>query len=328
MQQFEIIKSFEQIKCLSDTRRRAILQKLMASPATLTQLGEALGEHPAWIRHHVKQLEISGLVELVETRITSGVVEKFYRARAGGLLLQELILPEDPHLSSVIFAGSHDLAVEILAGQLGDQFNMLILPIGSLDGLVALRQGLCHLSGCHLLDISSEYNLPFLRHFFPDRTILVFTLAHREQGLMTKAGNPKAICSLEDLVRADVYFINRIPGSGTRLWLDRQLRALNLSGKSIQGYENVARTHTECARQVQDGKADVALGLHAAASQHDLGFIPLFHERYDLVIPQEQIEMLHPLLYTLQTAAFRRSVASLIGYDTTHTGEQIPLQES
>src|SRR5512135_131997 len=101
MQRFEIIKSFEQIKCLSDTRRRTILQKLMASPATLTQLGDSLGEHPAWVRHHVKQLEMAGLVELVETRVTSGVIEKFYRARAGGILLQELIMPEDPGIPSI-----------------------------------------------------------------------------------------------------------------------------------------------------------------------------------------------------------------------------------
>ncbi len=325
MQQFEIIKSFEQIKCLSDTRRRVIMQKLMASPATLTQLGESLGEHPAWVRHHVKQLELAGLVELVETRINSGVVEKFYRARASGLLLQELILPEDPTLPSVIFAGSHDLAVEILANQLGNHFNMMILPVGSLDGLVALRQGLCHLSGCHLLDISGEYNLPFLRHIFPDQSVRVFTLAQREQGLMTASGNPMNIHSLEDLKRSDIIFINRIPGSGTRLWLDRQLQALNIPVKSIQGYENVARTHTECARLVQDAKADVALGLHAAAFQHELGFIPLFHERYDLVIPQEQIELLRPMLDALQTATFRRSMESLVGYDTTHTGEQIQL---
>jgi putative molybdopterin biosynthesis protein len=325
MQQFEIITSFEQLKLLSDKRRLAILRKLMAGPATLTQLGEMLGEHPAWVRHHVKLLEMAGLVELVETRITSGVIEKFYRAHAGGLLLQELVLPEDPSLPSVIFSGSHDLAVELLAHQIGDHLNMLILPVGSLDGLVALRQGLCHLSGCHLLDISGEYNLPFLRHFFPDRTVLVFTLAQREQGLMTTTGNPKDIHSLEDLVRSDVVFINRIPGSGTRLWLDRQLQAINLPVKSIQGYENVARTHTECARQVMDGKADVALGLHAAAFKHQLEFIPLFQERYDLVIPQEQTEKLSPLLEILKTSAFRRSVETLVGYDTSHTGEQIPL---
>jgi putative molybdopterin biosynthesis protein len=310
---------------LADTRRLTILRKLMAGPATLTQLGEAMVETPAWVRHHVKHLELAGLVELVETHITSGVVEKFYRAHAGGLLLQELILPEDTALPSVIFSGSHDLAVELLARQVNKQLNMMILPVGSLDGLVTLRQGLCHLCGCHLLDINGEYNLPFIRHFFPDRTVLVFTLAQREQGLMTAPGDPKAIRSLEDLARSDLTFINRIPGSGTRVWLDHRLQALGIPVESIQGYGNVARTHTECARQVQDGKADVALGLHAAAFQHDLGFIALFHERYDLVIPQEQIEMLRPMLDTLQTAAFRRCVESLVGYDTTHTGEQIPL---
>ncbi len=325
MQQFTIIKAFEQIKVLADTRRLAILRKLMASPATLTHLGEALGEHPAWVRHHVKQLELAGLVELVETRSTSGVTEKFYRARSGGLLLQELILPDNPSVPSVIFSGSHDLAVELFARQLGKHLNILILPVGSLDGLVTLRQGLCHLSGCHLLDVNGEYNLPFIRHFFPDRPVLVFTLAQREQGLITAPGNPKAIRSLADLIRPDVTFVFRNPGSGTRLWLDRQLMAHDLPVERIRGYEIVTRTHTESARLVQEGKADVTLGLHAAASQHDLGFVPLFQERYDLVFLQEQVKLLHPLLDILQTNAFRRSCESLIGYDTTHTGDQIPL---
>jgi len=325
MQKFEIIKAFEKIKLLADPRRLVILRKLMAGPATLTQLGGAMGEHPAWVRHHVKILEQAGLVELVETRVTSGVVEKFYRAHAGGLLLQDLVLPEDISVPSVIFSGSHDLAFELLARQLEKHLNIMILPVGSLDGLVTLRQGLCHLSGCHLLDVTGEYNLPFIRHFFPDRPVMVFTLAQREQGLMVASGNPKTILSLADLVRFDVTMINRNPGSGTRLWLDRQLQALNIPVGNIKGYENVVRTHTECASLVQEGKADVALGLHAAAFQHNLGFIPLFQERYDLIIPQEQIKLLQPLLDTIQTNAFRYSLESLVGYDTTHTGEQIPF---
>jgi putative molybdopterin biosynthesis protein len=303
----------------------AILRKLMAEPATLTQLGEALGEHPAWIRHHVIQLEKAGLVELVETHSASGMLEKFYHAVAGGLLLQELILPDNPSLPSVIFSGSHDLAVELIARQLEKQLNIMILPVGSLDGLVALRQGVCHLSGCHLLDVTGEYNLPFIRHLFPDRSILVFILASREQGLMTAPGNPKTIQSLQDLARTNVSFINRNPGSGTRLWLDSQLKAQKIPSEQIRGYENVTSTHTECARLVQEGKVDVALGLHAAAFQHDLYFIPLFQERYDLIIPQENVRLLRPMLDTLQTATFRRSVESLIGYDTTHTGDQIPI---
>ena len=325
MQPFETIKAFEKIKVLSDARRLAILRILMAGPATLTQLGEVLGEHPAWVRHHVKQLELAGLVELVETRITSGVIEKFYRAHAHSLLLQELILPESAFVPSFVFSGSHDLAVELLARQLEEYLNILILPIGSLDGLVALRQGLCHLSGCHLLDDSGVYNLPFIQHFFPDRSMLVVTLAYREQGLMLFPGNPKQLRSLFDLERPGVVFINRQKGSGTRLWLDNEMQRLNLPTEKIRGYDREVRLHTECARLVQTGEADVAIGLRAAASQAGLEFIPFFQERYDIVIPQEQVEMLHVLIDTLQTRLFRQAINSLPGYDIKHTGEQIPL---
>jgi putative molybdopterin biosynthesis protein len=319
------IHSLEQIKLLTDPRRLAILRRLMSAPASLTQLGAALGEHPAWVRHHLKQLEAAGLVELVETRVQSGVTEKFYRARAGGFLLQQTILPDDPAHPTVVFSGSHDLAVELLAEKLSPHLTVLTMPVGSLDGLVSLRQNLCHLSGCHLLDADGEYNLPFVRRFFPDRAIQIVTLAHREQGLMTAPGNPKGIRGLPDLTRADVTFVNRNPGSGTRLWLDRQLAAQNIPPGAIRGYGEVVSTHTESARRVQSGAADAAVGLRAAASQFGLDFTPLFHERYDLVLPQEQAEFLAPLLETIQTSAFRRSVESLTGYETAHTGEQIPL---
>ena len=319
------LQSFEQLKLLADSRRLGILRILMSAPASLTQLGQSLGEHPAWVRHHLKQLETAGLVELVETRVQSGVTEKFYRARAGGWLLQQLVLPDDPSRPTLVFSGSHDLAIELLAEHLTKHINILTLPVGSLDGLVALRQNLCNLSGAHLLDISGEYNLPFIRHIFPDRAVQVITLAYREQGLMTAPGNPKSIRTVADLAQADVTIVNRNPGSGTRLWLDRQLQTLGIPPTSIRGYESSVKTHTESAHLVQGGAADTAIGLQAAAHQFELDFIPLFHERYDLIFPQGQNELLTPLLDTLQTSAFRRGVEGLTGYETTHTGEQIPL---
>lgn len=319
------LQSFDQLKLLADPRRLAILRQLMEGPASLTMLGKALGRHPAWIRHHLKQLEAAGLVDLVETKIQSGVIEKFYRARAGGFLVQELILPESPSRPSIVFSGSHDMAVEFLAARLSKHLDVRTLPVGSLDGLVALRQNLCNLSGAHLLDSNGEYNLPFIRHFFPDREMHVVTLAHREQGLMVASGNPKAVRSLADLTRGDVTFINRNPGSGTRLWFDRQLREEGIPAASILGYANHVSTHTECARQVQSGFADVALGLRAAAHQFGLDFIPLFHERYDVVFSQEESSLLTPLLDEIQTRAFRRGVEALTGYETKHTGEKIPL---
>ena len=319
------LHSFEQLKLLADGRRQRILKLLMAAPASLSMLGESLGQHPARIRHHLKALEAAGLVELVETRIRSGVVEKFYRACASGWLLQELILPDDPRHPTVVFSGSHDLAVELLAGQLADSCTLLTLPVGSLDGLVNLRQNLCHLSGAHLLDPGGEYNRPFVNHLFPDRRMQLITLAHREQGLMAAPGNPKSIRGLDDLTRPDIRIVNRNPGSGTRLWLERALQELGIPASAVRGFDAAVHTHTACARQVASGQADAAIGLRAAASQSGLHFIPLFHERYDLVSSPEQQGLLAPLFEALQAGSFRRSVEGLAGYHTAHTGETIPL---
>jgi len=319
------LNDFDQIKLLADPRRLQILRLLMITPASLTQLGRSLGEHPAWVRHHLKKLEEAGLVAIVETRKNAGVVEKLYAARSGGLLLQELILPAQQGRPVVVFSGSHDLAVELLAKRLSRHLNILILPLGSLDGLMTLRQGVCHISGAHLLDTNGEYNTPFVQHIFPDRLMRIITLAHREQGLITAPGNPKGIRSIADLARSDVRFINRNPGSGTRLWLDQQLQHQGISPKKIRGYQETVSTHTQSALSVFSGQADVAVGLHAAAFPLGLDFIPLFHERYDLIFPQERVKLLDPLLNALQTRPYRLGVENLGGYETLHTGEQIPL---
>jgi putative molybdopterin biosynthesis protein len=324
MAKVESLHSFEQIKILADANRLGILRLLMGQPATLTQLGEILGEHPAWVRHHVKILETGGLIELCELRVTAGVVEKFYRAKAPALLLQELILPRSLK-PVIIFSGSHDTAIEHIASQLSRHVTILTLPVGSLDGLVNLRQGLCHVAGAHLLDPGGEYNAPFVRHLFPDRSVAMITLAYRTQGLMVAPGNPKAIKSLADLARQDVTFINRNPGSGTRLWLDKELGRLNLPVSLIRGYQNFVSTHSESARTVQSSGADVTIGIQAAALEALLDFVPLFEERYDLIVPQEQLRLVGPLLDHLQTASFRKELSALTGYNTAHSGEQIPV---
>ena len=324
MQQVEPVQTFDQIKLLADSRRMEILRLLMAVPATLTHLARAMGQSPAWIRHHLKMLESANLVEIAEVRMTGSITEKFYRARAGAILLQELVLPKSEK-PAVIFSGSHDLALEAAASSLSRRVNLLNLPVGSLDGLVNLRQGLCHISGAHLLDENGEYNTPYIRRFFPDRDVEVITLANRTQGLMFQRGNPKRIKGVMDLTNSDIQFVNRNAGSGTRLWLDNELKRLGIQSEAIRGYDRVVKTHSEAASLIENGKADAALGLQAAAGQHGLGFIPLFEERYDLILPREQEKVLMPLLDYLQTADFHRATESLTGYSTAHSGEQIPL---
>ena len=324
MKRVDAIQSFEKVKLLADARRLDILRLLMASPATLTNLAQTMKQSPAWIRHHILALASADLVEVSEIRKTGKVTEKFYRAKADALLLQEMILPKTKK-PAVIFSGSHDLALEGIAERLQKHMTILNLPVGSLDGLVNLRQGLCQISGSHLLDESGEYNTPFIRHLFPDRAVEMVTLAYRTQGLMLASGNPKALKEIGNLAKPGIRFVNRNPGSGTRLWFDAELRKLGIPAEKIRGYDNVVKTHSEAAALIANNKADAALGLQAAAHQYNLAFIPLFEERYDLVLPREQEKLLSPLLDYIQTSDFRTSLTLLTGYNTAHSGEQIPL---
>ena len=151
------------------------------------------------------------------------------------------------------------------------------------------------------------------------------TLAHRTQGLILATGNPKRVKQISDVAKPDIRFVNRNPGSGTRLWLDAELTKLKVSTDQINGYEHGVNTHSDSASAIQSGKADAALGLQAAAYQHGLDFLPLFEERYDLVLPRENIKTLVPLFDYLQTSNFRRELSELTGYSSTHSGEQISL---
>jgi putative molybdopterin biosynthesis protein len=126
-------------------------------------------------------------------------------------------------------------------------------------------------------------------------------------------------------VREDVKFINRNAGSGTRLWFDAELKKQKIDPNYINGYKNLVKTHSEAAALISQNKADVSIGLQAAAHQYGLYFIPLFEERYDLVLPRENEAVLTPVLDYLQTAAFRTELNTLTGYNSSHSGEQISL---
>jgi molybdate-binding protein len=324
------ISEREQLAAIADPTRLAILRRLMAGPATLTQLAAALDSYPAHVRHHVKRLEGAGLIRLCSTVTTRNYTEKFYEATAAAYTVHLIIVPERGGEQPVVILGSHDIALEMLTRQAEDAAHPLYAPvaIGSLDGLVALRQGLADIAGCHLLDVEAgEYNLPFIRHLFPDRDMEVVTLVHREQGLIVAPGNPLKVTDLEDLARPGVRIVNRNPGSGTRSWLDSKLRDLGISHDALTGYDVEVPTHRGVAKAVAGGTADAGLGIRAAAIEAELDFIPLFNERYDLVMDARRVSEPHVqrLLDTLCTKSFRLEVDRYGGYDTSHTGDEALL---
>lgn len=318
------LQSFDQIKLLADPRRRALLQLLMAAPASLSGLGRQVGQHPAWVRHHLLRLEQAGLVE----RVQSAAREHLYRPSARAYVVQALVTPQARLDRTLVLSGSHDLAVELLGSELASAIEVVALTNGSLDGLILLRQGLSQMAGCHLFDpVQMEYNRPFVAHLFPDRPMALVTLAERVQGLLFQAGNPKQIRGLSDFARADVVIRNRNRGSGTRLWLDASLQLLGIPAEVVHGYPSEVTTHTQLALAISEGEADAGLGLQAAASAHGLGFLPLFQERYHLVVPAENLSQtsIQRTLDHLNSAAFRRRASQLAGYDTTHTGELLSV---
>ncbi len=228
---------------------------------------------------------------------------------------------------TILAIGSHDLTLDLIAQFLAEHDRRLASAnVGSQGGLVALRRGEAHVAGSHLLDPQNgEYNISYIRQYMPDIPVKVVALVGRDQGLIVKKGNPKGIQTLKDLTNPKVQFVNRQRGAGTRVLLDYHLNLMTISTDSIAGYNQEEYTHLGVAAAVASGRADCGLGVAAAAQALDLDFIPLFQERYDLVIPKQFAadDLLAPLFDLLVDVRFRESVSKLKGYDVSVMGNVI-----
>jgi putative molybdopterin biosynthesis protein len=320
------IGDMDTVRVLANEERLRLLRLLMRGPATLTQLGAVVRHHPAWVRHHVLSLEQVGLVELVETRPTKGYVEKFYCASARAFAVDFMVLPGEGERGLLVILGSDDVALDLLARRLredGAGPDVITMAMGSLEGLIALRHGAGHIAGCHLFDAETgDFNTSYARALFPGRELVLITLAHRQQGLIVPAGNPRGARDLAGAVSEGARLVNRNRGSGTRVWIDRMLAGGSVDPLRVAGYDDEVMTHDAAARAVAEGAADVALGIRPAANAHGLEFVPLVDERYDLVTPREhyESELLAPLLGLLRDDSFKQEIDDLGGYVTRETG--------
>jgi putative molybdopterin biosynthesis protein len=238
------------------------------------------------------------------------------------------LLRSTEEIKETIFCiGSHDVILDLLAQFLSEKGRRLVSAnVGSQGGLVALRRGEAHLAGSHLLDPETgEYNLRYIREYLPGVPVRVMGFVEREQGLIVRRGNPRDVKSLQDLAGGQVTFINRQRGAGTRVLLDYHLNLLGMDAAQVKGYADEEYTHLGVAAAVASGRADCGLGIPAAAQALDLDFVPLFHERYDLVIPRVFAEsaLLAPLFDLLQSPVFQNAVRALPGYETGGMGTLI-----
>jgi molybdate transport repressor ModE-like protein len=226
----------------------------------------------------------------------------------------------DAHRGTVKLHVSHDLALAQLRELQGHIEGLPPIDMqfhGSLDCLAALRRKQCDLAGFHLPAIPGTRTLA--AQFLPFLSLKGWRAAHlldRTQGLMVAAGNPKSLQRLGDLAKKNLRFVNRQPGSGTRLCLDFLLSQNGVSPADIHGYTHEEFTHGAVAATVASGMADAGFGIEAAAREHQLDFVPIVNEHYYLAARNVVLQRpnLRGLLKFLDSKVFRRLVNELAGY--------------
>lgn len=221
---------------------------------------------------------------------------------------------------TLVSIGSHDLIMDIIA----DQMKLSFGHVGSIGGIMAMKRKECHISPIHLLDESTgEYNISYIKKYFPDRKMALIKGVKRLQGFIVQKGNPDNVKNFEDLIREDICFVNRQRGAGTRILLDYHCKRLGINTNDIKGYKREMATHMAVAVSVKTGSANVGMGVYSAAKALDLDFIPIAYESYDFLVPHEYLDdpKIQEFISILKSDDFRNKVLDLGGYELEDTGE-------
>lgn len=224
---------------------------------------------------------------------------------------------------------SHDLALAQLRDALpaSGPVQLDLAFAGSLDALEAYSRGEADAAGFHVpangLDAAGR--AACARWLRPRRDRLVL-FAEREQGLIVPPGNPRRVKSIADVAGKRLRFVNRQPGSGTRLLVDSLLARAGLTPGRIAGFDTIENTHVAVAGAIAAGTADVGFGLRAAAAEFGLGFVPVTRERYLFAVRAKAVETpaMRAFLALLRGPLLGGIASRLPGYDASHAGRLLP----
>jgi molybdate transport repressor ModE-like protein len=273
-----------------------------------------LGERLVWAQRRV-QARLSPLLDTLASEL-SAEIEKALSTAPARLRIH----------------ASHGFAVQALhefIGRAGVAHELKYCS--SAEALASLSNGGCDLAGFHVP--LGEFEATAVEHYRPWfnlRTHRLIGLATRRQGLMVAPGNPKKIYAMSDLVRSDVRFINRQPGSGTRYLLDLMLDKSGIDTATIRGYEQCEFTHAAVAAFVASGMADAGFGVEVPAREFKLEFLPAQQERYFLMCDEKSIdtEDIQRLLQVLRSDDYHAAVNRLPGYQADAAGLVMTLDNA
>ena len=233
--------------------------------------------------------------------------------------------------NTLVCIGSHDPIIDTASDLLhirNGKYFLTSAHVGSMGGITALKSGETHIAPIHLLDMEGgSYNIPYIKKYLPDKDMAVIKGVKRIQGLMVTRGNPLNIKSLQDIVTKKLSFVNRQRGSGTRLFLDYNLKKLHIDSKEILGYDREEFTHIGVAAVIAAGDANCGLGIYSAAKLMDLDFITLGNEEYDFVVPRDflSLDIITEFIEVIKSHEFKDELLKLGGYDYTDIGKIIEV---
>ncbi len=232
-----------------------------------------------------------------------------------------------PYHGLVLIAGSNDLLLDkiISTFNLKHEDHMAMFGLaGSMGGLKALRQNLCHIAASHLVADNKDYNFPFIQdEMTPIPAVVNFCL--REQGILVQKGNPEKVKSVKDLLQPHIKIVNRSLGTGTRQLFDKELKKAGIKGESLVGYDNCLPRHMDIGLSVLTGKAHAGPGIKPIAKLLGLDFIPLCWERFDLLIGKDRFfdQGIQLFLSLLKGKVIQAAAKEYGGYDLSLTGKMV-----
>lgn len=250
---------------------------------------------------------------------------------AGTRVKVKLLRKQEEIKNTLICIGSHDPIVDIASDLFHMKTGKYFLSsahVGSMGGIMALIGSETHIAPIHLLDMEDgSYNSSYLKKYLGDKPMILIKGVKRIQGIIVSKGNPLNIKSLKDIVTNERRFVNRQRGSGTRLFLDYNLKKVELDPKNMCGYEREEFTHIAVAALIAAGDADCGLGVYSAAKLMGLDFIALGNEEYDFAVPAEFLDtdMISEFIKVIKSNEFKSELDKLGGYDYSDIGEIIEL---
>ncbi|PUE30746.1 LysR family transcriptional regulator [Limnohabitans sp. Jir61] len=232
----------------------------------------------------------------------------------------------DPDAHVLTLYASHDDALPRLREHSASAgLHLDIRFCGSVDAIRALNEGRCTLAGFHTQSnpAANSHTARAYKDLLQPGLHKIIGFATRSQGLITAAGNPLQLHNLADVAKRQASFVQRSPGTGTRVLLDDLLAQAQLSAQDLNNWPDEEPSHTALSEAIASGRCDVGLGIESTARARGLGFVPLVQEEFHLVCLKSALDTPATLTlrHLLQDQAWADALNALKGYQTQNCGE-------